>query len=128
MRKQFVLPESDTEFLDSLGLQWETINGNWLILHQFPVPEGYNVSVVSVALMIPPGYPIAQIDMAYFSPHLARVSGRGIGALSFQNIDGKIYQRWSRHRTGENPWRPGVDDISTHLSLVRNWFERELSK
>ncbi len=131
MRKQFILPESDSDFLDSLGLQWETIveaGGNWLLIHHFPVPEGYTIKEVTVALMIPPGYPVAQIDMAFFHPHLARVNGWPIGALAFQNIDSKTFQRWSRHRTGENPWRPGVDDVSTHMSLVGNWFEKELRK
>ena len=83
---------------------------------------------VTVALQIPPGYPDAQIDMAYFHPHLARKDGRAIGALSAQDLDGKVFQRWSRHRTGEAPWRPGEDDVSSHLVLVDDWLERELAK
>ncbi len=131
MRRDFFLPENDNTFLNSLGLPWELVKEGhscWLIVSQYPVPEGYNVKTVKVALLIPPGYPAAQIDMAFFYPHLAIVGGRAIGALAFQAINGVQYQRWSRHRTSSNPWRPGIDDVSTHLQLVDYWFERELKK
>jgi hypothetical protein len=131
MRKTFLLPEADQLYLNALALPWETIvdrGGQWLIIHKFPVPIGYNCPEVSIALMVPPGYPVAQFDMAYFSPALSRIDGRPIGALTAQMIEGTNYQRWSRHRTGENPWRPGIDDVSTHLSMVNTWFEKELKK
>lgn len=131
MKRQFFLPENDTEFLNGLGLDWEAVleaNRHWIIIHNYPVPSGYNVSQVTVALFIPPGYPASQIDMAFFNPHLSRVDNRPIGALAFQPIDGLQFQRWSRHRTTANPWRPSIDDISTHLQLVDHWFERELLK
>jgi hypothetical protein len=66
--------------------------------------------------------------MVYVLPHLARKDGVGINNLSGQSIDGTDWQRWSRHRTGANPWRPGVDDLSTHLFLVDDWFAREFLK
>jgi len=131
MKRDFFLPEGDQQFLESLHLPWETVkdgNNSWLIIHDYPVPEGYNVSNVSVALLIPPGYSTAQIDMAFFHPHLSRKDGKKIGALAFQAIKGIQYQRWSRHRTGANPWRPGIDDVSTHFQLVNYWFDRELKK
>lgn len=131
MRRQFSLPEADETFLDSLGLPWETIIQNgaqWLILHNYPVPAGYNHQQVFLALRISPGYPDTQLDMVYFSPQLARADGKVVGALSTLSLDGKTYQQWSRHRTGANPWRPGEDDLSTHLELVRYWLEREFNK
>lgn len=129
MRKQFKLPEADDEFLAETGLQWELVrNGglNWLIIHKYPVPKGYNQLHVSLALMIPAGYPDAEIDMVYFNPALARADKGAIRALTSQSIDGKSWQRWSRHRTGVNPWRPGVDDVQTHLRLVDEWLRREI--
>ena len=131
MRRHFALPEADEEFLNSSGLRWETLlqsGVRWLLVHDFTVPPGYNVATVTVALRIETGYPDAQLAMAYFFPALARGDGRPIGALSSQPLDGKTFQRWSRHRTGENPWRPGIDDVSTHLMLVENWFRREFQK
>lgn len=131
MRRQFLLPEADRDHLDVRELEWETIveaGVRWLLLHAFPVPEGYNHRTVIVAVMISACYPEAPLDMAYFYPHLARTDGRAIGALSSQIIDGKNFQRWSRHRTGQNPWRPGVDDLAAHLALVEHWLEREFNK
>ena len=67
--------------------------------------------------------------MAYFHPALRRQDGKGIPATeSTENVDNKTFQRWSRHRTGENPWRPGVDDVSTHLAQVKHWLVREFQK
>lgn len=136
MRREFVLPEQDADFLENCSYNWETINdagANWLIIHDYPIPEGYtnaeNIALtkVNLALMIAPGYPVAQIDMVYFEQEL-RIPNKNIGAIAWQRLLGKNWQRWSRHRTGENPWRPGVDDISTHLQMVTYWMERELKK
>ncbi|HMX00892.1 MAG TPA: multiubiquitin domain-containing protein [Cyclobacteriaceae bacterium] len=130
-RKQFHLLEEDAEYLDSLGLPWETLSdstGMWIIVYNYPVCSGYNVETVTVAIKVEPGYPRAQLDMAYFYPALSRKDGQPIGAVSGQQIDGKAFQRWSRHRTGENPWREGIDNLGTHLSLVSFWFKQEFDK
>jgi len=100
---------------------------NWVIIYNCPVPDGYNVQVVDIALLIPPMYPAAEIDMAYFHPQLSRNNGRPIAALSAQIIDSKTFQRWSRHRNPSD-WRPGLDNLSTHLILVENWLENELKR
>jgi hypothetical protein len=132
MRRDFALPESDIAFLESLELPWETINDQgmqWVIIRDFPVCKGYNVERVDVAIKIETGYPRSALDMAYFYPRLSRLDNKVINASeSMQNIEGKSYQRWSRHRTSQNPWREGIDDLSTHLSLVQFWFEHEFIK
>ena len=125
----FSLPTEDVEFLDNNTFLWEAVvqQSNWLIIKDHPVPEGYNVSSVDIALLIPPAYPSAEIDMAYFYPPLQKKSGKQICAISQQSIDGKNFQRWSRHRKpGE--WRPGLDNISTHLLTVNNWLVNDLKK
>lgn len=130
MRRDFQLPQEDCNFLDGLG-QWETVSCSgmqWVIIHDYPVCPGYNVDRVIVALKIETGYPRTQLDMAYFYPALQRKDKKVIRAITYQTIDGKPFQRWSRHRTGQNPWREGVDDISTHMSLVSFWFEQEFKK
>jgi hypothetical protein len=133
MRREFVLPEKDVRHLDSLGLPWETIGspqqgGGYVLIQNFPVPPGYNVTAATVALRIEPLYPDVQIDMAYFEPGLSRLDGRGIAALASQAIDARSFQRWSRHRTTQNPWRPGLDSLATHLGQVNHWLENELTK
>jgi Prokaryotic E2 family E len=131
MRRAFQLAEEDEECLVALGLKWEAIieNGTkWLVFPEYPIPEGYNHRVAAAALRIKPSYPDDDIDMVYFHPALALTSGKGIRQLSPLALDGKQYQQWSRHRTAANPWRPGLDNVCTHLLQVNNWLERELKK
>jgi hypothetical protein len=131
MRRQFQLPEADVAHLESLGLPWEAVvegRVQWLLVHGWPLPAGYNHRAVSIAIRVESGYPESQLDMVYALPHLVRQDGVGINNLTGQSIDGKDWQRWSRHRTEANPWRPGVDDLSTHLFLVDDWFAREFLK
>ena len=131
MRMDFQLPEEDVVFLDGLELSWETINDHgmqWVIVYDYPIVFGYNHQKVSVAVKIETGYPRTQLDMAYFYPALQRLDGKTINAICPQIIDGKQYQRWSRHRTSANPWREGIDDLSTHFALISFWFEQEFIK
>ncbi len=127
MRREFPLPEDDEESLNALGIPWETIregSSQWLLLHEMPFHEGFNHRTGSVAVQIPPSYPTAGLDMAYFFPHLARTDGRPIGQTQCQQlIDGKQWQRWSRHYT----WAPGVHGVSTHIVLIHRWLEAAAS-
>ena len=128
-RRQFVLPEEDQAFVESLNLPWETLrdgNSMWLLLHDYDITAGYMVQQASVGLLVPANYPTAQLDMAYFYPHLVRVDGQPIGQLSNHPIDGRPWQRWSRHRSADNAWRPEIDNIATHLVLVDGWLQREV--
>lgn len=130
-RRQFYLPEEDVEFLEGQELGWDTVldsSGSYVLIHDVPVPEGYNHQTVTAAIRIESGYPQTQLDMVYLYPALLRSDGQQIGALCDQSIDGKIFQRWSRHRTMENPWRPGIDNLATHMGLVSYWFEQEFTK
>jgi len=128
VRRQFQLPDADAELLDSRGLVWEAVvdgGVQWVVVHDYPLPPGYTATCANVALQIPASYPDVQIDMVYFCPDLARMDGTAIGRTSQQNIGGKRWQRWSRHRTRENPWRRGLDCVETHLWLVDEWLLRE---
>lgn len=128
-RREFTLPESDIDYLNGLGLSWETIktSGMWVIIYDYPLPDGYTIKVADLALMIPPNYPATEIDMVYFHPHLQKKTGRTITAITQRAIDGRSFQRWSRHRQ-KGEWRPGIDDISTHLALVENWLVKDVNR
>lgn len=130
-RREFVLPERDVEFLDQLGLRWEAVReGNLgrVIVYGYGLPPGYNVASADLNLRIETTYPDTLIDMVYFAPALVRQDRRPIGAVSECQFDGRAWQQWSRHRTQANPWRPGIDDISTQLALVDHWLKREFVK
>lgn len=130
-RRDFSLLALDQAFLEESKFSYDLIkkgNQQWLIIHNYPIPVGYNVESANLALLLPSNYPDTQIDMAYFSPSLSLNSKKAIPQTQHNaNINGKQYQRWSRHRTSANPWRPGVDDLSTHLRCVENWLLREIN-
>lgn len=131
MRREFELPEVDREFLAAFGRPWETIKSDparWLLVHEFLVPVGYNHSKASAAFLIEQSYPDTQLDMVWFHPALTRSDGKGINNMSNQTIDGKEFQRWSRHRTEQNKWRPGEDYLGTHIAIVEDWLQREFGR
>ncbi len=130
-RFQFDLLSEDQKFLDEYGLSWETIvdGSQWVLIHGFPTHEGYNHPSVTVAIRIETGYPNTELDMVYFHPALARRDSRQIAATdAVQMIEGKAYQRWSRHRTPQHPWVIGRDNLGTHVILIEDWLAREFDR
>jgi len=131
LRRQFDLLPEDTAVLDDYGLPWEVIvdKDQWVLIHDFPTPGGYNHEQAVAAIRLLTGYPRTPLDMVYFHPHLVRLDGKLIGQTAArQPIDGKEFQQWSRHRTPQNPWIVGQDNIGTHIILIENWLEREFLK
>ena len=130
-RRQFELLPQDHKFLEDYGLPWESIvdGSQWVLVHDFPTHEGYNHARVTVAIRLETGYPNAELSMMYVFPALARKDGQNIGATeAIQVIDGKSYQRWSRHRTHVHPWKIGRDSLGTHIFLIEDWLAREFEK
>ena len=131
LRRDFALLPQDEKFLEEYGLPWETVSdgSQWVLIHEFPTHDGYSHHHVTAAIRMETGYPNSELNMVYFLPPLARRDGRSIGATQAkQVIDGKTYQRWSRHRTGQNPWKPGVDGLDTHVILIEDWLAREFER
>lgn len=131
MRRQFDLFPEDEQMLNDYGLPWETVvdGSHWVLIHDFPTHEGYNHKTVTAAIRLETGYPNTPLDMVYFHPALARIDGRAIGATqAVQQIVGITYQRWSRHRTAQNPWKPTIDSLGTHIVLIEDWLQREFEK
>ena len=131
LRRDFDLLPRDETFLDEYGSPWETIldGSQWVLIHEFPTHEGYDHPFVTVAIRMETGYPNTELNMVYVFPALARIDGRALGATdSEQTIGGKTYQRWSRHRTAQNPWRVGFDGLETHVILIEDWLTREFEK
>jgi hypothetical protein len=132
LRCVFPLLPDDAEYLDARGLAWETLieePSRWILVRKFPIPEGYNVSDADIAILLPDSYPTTQLDMAYVFPALSLTSGAPINNIDFiQALDNRSFQRWSRHRTQANPWRPGLDNLGTHIELIEECFLRETKK
>lgn len=132
LRRQFRLPTEDEAFLAALNLPWETVivaNQRWLLVYGERLPAGYNVTEVDVGIIMAPGYPPGPLDMAYFHPPLVRASGVVPSRSNNRaDIDGKAWHGWSRHRTADNAWTPGEDDLESHYFFMRAWLADELNR
>jgi len=131
LRRDFELPEEDLNFLERLGLPWEAVNEGTVqrvVIYGHKLPNSYEPTYADLNVRIERTYPDTQIDMVYFFPALVRSDGRAIKAVCSDRFDGKDWQRWSRHRTPQNPWRPGIDSLETHMILVSEWLKQELGK
>jgi len=135
IRRQFALPEDDVELLESCGLPWETVvmveNGQrslWLFVHDVPLPPaieardqpGVPLVTATMGFRVT-GYPGANLDMVYLNPPLARVSRSPIAALSDFQLDGRIFQQWSRHY----PFDPATHTLFGHFRTAQTWLEKE---
>ncbi|GAA2857952.1 hypothetical protein GGQ99_002348 [Aminobacter niigataensis] len=132
MLREFPLLEGDETFLADTSPVWETTieaGRRWLIIHGYPVPEGYTVSSVDLALLVPPNYPQAEIDMFYVDPPLRKISGGTIPCTeATEQIAGRSYQRWSRHRGPGSRWSSTTDNVITHLALVEEAIAKEVAE
>jgi Prokaryotic E2 family E/Multiubiquitin len=131
-RRDFALLPADHAWLNEHGYDWITMvegGRRWLILRNVTLPVGYNVATATIAMEIPTAYPMAEIDMFYCHPHLARQDGQMIPQTQVNEaIGGRSFQRWSRHRGAVAPWRPGKDSVISHLLLVDESLNREVEK
>ncbi|HEY9229560.1 MAG TPA: multiubiquitin domain-containing protein [Gemmatimonadaceae bacterium] len=141
LRRHFVLPEEDVEYLDASGWEWETVvlteggqRALWLFIRDFPLPAGYTAANTATSLAEATvgirltSYPSAGLDMVYLNPPLQRADGRGIGAVSTMQLDGRAFQQWSRHYTPSNQFRVGIDNVSTHVRAIEEWLAREFRR
>ncbi len=130
LRRQFKPTSDDREFLEERGEPWEAVvegGTQWVLLHNFDLPPGFNVPRATAAIRLVPGYPQAALDMVYFEPPLKRVDGKPVNAVSSLTIDGRDFQQWSRHRPA-SAWRPGEDCLATHCAYAFGWLTDEFKK
>jgi hypothetical protein len=130
--RQFHLLPTDEAYLDSTHPGWQAIlqsERQWVILPKYNMPAGYSIDIVALAIEIPSTYPMQQVDMFYLFPEVALSSGAVIPATEHRElVQGNSYQRWSRHRGGSSVWRPGVDNVITHLALVESALLKEVQQ
>lgn len=113
-----LIPESEERYLQDKQFQYEIKQVGpeiHLILHAWPFPEAYTPTTADVLIRIPPGYPMAQLDMFYTNPTIMRTTGAFPEACQNMETHGdRTWQRWSRH----HPWRSGIDNLRTFITAM----------
>lgn len=132
---KFKLPAKDVEYLNSLGVKWDSGSEDYesyVIIYDVGIDTNYYridgaSDKVNILFMLPSGYPNTQIDMSSFYPDLSRTDGQNIPNLHrFYNVKGFEWQTWSRHRTGGEYWNPETDGIASHLAYTDLFLQREV--
>lgn len=130
VRRQFPMLPADEAYLTGRGLNWQTIDEGrrWLLIADYPLPEGYDRATVDIAIEVSPTYPASELDMFYCLPTIALRTGVPIPQTEHREpIDGATFQRWSRHRE-PGTWLPAHDSLITHLGLVDESLYREVGQ
>lgn len=127
--RAFDLLDADEEYLDRLGLRWETVievdERRWLLIHNYPLTDGYTVERTLLALEVPPTYPQAALYGFYAFPPLALKSGHEIPSTQLRGkIRGHEFHGWSRNR-GAVAWNTAKDNVVTQLALADEAMAKE---
>ena len=121
------LPNSETAFLSSLGIDHQIIAENGMtcvLLQDWSLPAGLNLVSADLLVRLPPGYPDVCPDMWWFSPSVHRADGTDLPNTGvYEHHLGRRWQRWSRHLTPEQ-WRSGIDGLENYVALIRHDLER----
>ena len=127
-RRDFTLPSDEVAFLESEGRPFELLvdgGTQWLLIRDFAIPPGYTVDRATLAIQIPVGFPLAGLDMAWFSPPIARLNGTVPPCCDASNtIEGRVFQRWSRHY----PWDVDRSSLTSHLKAVEEWLTKAAAR
>jgi Prokaryotic E2 family E len=111
----------DEARLTEKGFRWELLPEaraeQLLVLRGVTLAAGkYDRAEVDVLVKIPPGYPVASLDMFWVHPELHLANGTcPPSANCFEEHEGRKWQRFSRHLRG---WRPGIDSLDSFLRVA----------
>lgn len=121
-----LLPESDRDFLVEKDLDYDVKrvgNDVHVIFRGYELPDAYTPRTVDLRIILPAGYPNANLDMFWTYPEVRLANGAEPDRCQVrQSFDGQDWQRWSRHF--EHPWRQGIDDLRTFYTTIG----REISR
>lgn len=116
----------DRLFLEHAGINYRVFEEGGMLnveLLDFPIPHGLNAGTASILFRLSASYPDTPPDMWWIIPHLTSVNGGAIPATEvIETIDGRSWQRWSRHLDPAS-WRSGVDGLESYVRLLRNELE-----
>jgi Prokaryotic E2 family E len=125
-----LLPLGDAKYLSDRNVTHLVVpeaNMTCILLRDFSLPPGYNLTRSDLLLRLSPGYPDVAPDMWWFDPPIRRADGQPIPATEVMELHlGRNWQRWSRHLSS-GQWRSGVDGVESFLALVRRELERSLA-
>jgi len=96
---------------------------SFLVISDYPLPEGYVPNRVQLLLKLPPTFPDAAPDMFWVLPTVRSPNGTLPRSTSPERLLGEDWQRFSWH-LASGAWTPGVSTIRDFLRCVAARFQR----
>lgn len=116
-------------------------DGSWAIIHDFPLPKGYNYDSTDVLVLLPEDYPLTPPDWFYVDNNLRLADGRGPEHLFYEDaihidpnepLEGQQHPQligWTACCLHIVEWKPAGDPLKGHsllsvCELIKRAFER----
>jgi Prokaryotic E2 family E len=127
-----VLDEDDHAMLRERGYVCEVTvdEGGWtnLVIKDYTLPAGFDHEKVDLLLRLNPAFPDVKPDMYYVEPTIRLAATQGFAPASelHEPYLDRTWQRFSRH-LADGQWRPGIDNLGTWLTMIRQQFEKDVA-
>jgi hypothetical protein len=95
----------------------------FLVVPDYPLPDGLSPPSVKLLLKIPPAFPDAAPDMFWVSPQIRTPTGVTPQGTSIETVLGTPWQRFSWH-LNPGAWRPGISTLRDYMRCVRARLEK----
>jgi hypothetical protein len=118
-------PPIDASSVGSERFELLPQQGGWtfLVVHDYPVPDGFVPKVVRLLVKLPPLFPDAAPDMFWLIPQLRTTSGTMPQGTSVETLLDGQWQRFSWHLQ-PGAWQPGTSTLRDFMRCVRARLER----
>jgi hypothetical protein len=95
----------------------------YLVVHDYPIPDGYAPNVSRLLVKLPPLFPDAAPDMFWLNPHVRTSSGAMPQGTSVEAVLDSQWQRFSWHLQ-PGAWLPGISTLRDFMRCVRARIEK----
>jgi hypothetical protein len=121
-----LLPEIDRDFLAEKNLKYVAMQigaETHVTIKDFDFPAAYMPRKANLLIILPAGYPNANLDMFWTEPVVKLTNGNWPACADHHAVyNGVSWQRWSRHF--QTAWRQGVDNLRTFVATIRKELSR----
>jgi hypothetical protein len=122
-----MLLEEDASYLEQKDLAFTAAEESGhicVVIHDYPLPPGFDRDSTDVLVRLPAGYPDAAPDMFWCDPPVHRADGSFAPASEqMEQHVGRTWQRFSRHLS-PGTWHPGTDRLASFLALIAEDLRR----
>ncbi|MFQ3611927.1 MAG: E2/UBC family protein [Fimbriimonadales bacterium] len=118
--------------------QYDDVEGTWVVISDFPLPEGYNYETTDILILLPPNYPLSPPDWFYVDHNLRLRNGKRLSHVFYdltshdpnrQRMEPPQQKGWTGCCLHIRSWKPANDPLSGHsllsvCELIKGALER----